>query len=353
MKGERIKLVKPKEIRSRLRHEKDDGIRLKLVFLNAVANFSIDLESACSMCGIAVSTGYLWIRNWNEEGYDGIKDKPNSGGRPPKLDEEDLEELRAELKQKDYWTTPEVKGKILDKFGVDLSEDQVRRILRNKLDMLFSKPYPMDYRRPIDAELILENQIELTFSLLEERGISMQEIAIGFVDETRPQNTANTVRVWSFEKVRAIKNTTKFGANTIGFYAINGNSVKEFLQDSKAISIAQFLESIKSANREYKSVIIVIDNFASHRSKLVRDKAKELGLFLVYLPPYSPDLNPIEFIWKSIKRILSVSSIGDECDMRQIISDSWDKFSNSLSYAEAWIRKFIPNRDYNMFCRGL
>jgi transposase len=353
MKGERIKLVKPKEIRSRLRHEKDDGIRLKLIFLNAVANFSMDLESACSMCGIAVSTGYLWIRNWNEEGYDGMKDKPNSGGRPPKLDEEDLEELRAELKQKDYWTTQEVKGKILDKFGVDLSEDQIRRILRNKLNMLFSKPFPMDYRRPIDAELILENQIDLTFSLLEERGISLREVAIGFVDETRPQNTANTVRVWSFEKVRAIKNTTKFGANTIGFYAINGKSVKEFLQDSKATSIAQFLESIKSANQEYKSVIIVIDNFASHRSKLVRDKAKELGIFLVYLPPYSPDLNPIEFIWKSIKRILSVSSVGDECDMRRIISDSWDRFSNSLSYAEAWIRKFMPNGNYNRFCGRL
>lgn len=347
MKGERIKLVKPKEIRSRLRHEKDDGIRLKLIFLNAIANFSMDLESACEMCGIAVSTGYLWIRNWNEEGYNGMKDKPNSGGRPPKLDETDLEELRAELKQKDYWTTQEVKGKILDKFGVDLSEDQIRRILRNKLNMLFSKPFPMDYRRPVDAELILENQVELTYSLLEERGIGIGEIAIGFVDETRPQNTANTVRVWSFEKVRSIKNTTKFGANTIGFYAINGNSVKEFLQDSKATSIAQFLESIKSANQEYKSVIIVIDNFASHRSKLVRDKAKELGLFLVFLPPYSPDLNPIEFIWKSIKRILSLSSIGDECDMRRIISDSWDRFSNSLSYAEAWIRKFMPTRNYN------
>jgi transposase len=351
MKGERIKLVKPKEIRSRLRHEKDDRIRLKLIFLNAIANFSMDLESACEMCGIAVSTGYLWIRIWNEEGYDGMKDKPNSGGRPPKLGEEDLEELRSELKQKDYWTTQEVKGKILDKFGIDLSEDQIRRILRNKLNMLFSKPFPMDYRRPIDAELILENQIDLTFSLLEERGISLREVAIGFVDETRPQNTANTVRVWSFEKVRAIKNTTKFGANTIGFYAINGNSVKEFLQDSKAPSIAQFLESIKAATQEYKSVIIVIDNFASHRSKLVRDKAKELGLFLVYLPPYSPDLNPIEFIWKSIKRILSTSSIRDECDMRRVISDSWDRFSNSLSYADAWIGKFLPNDNYNRFCR--
>jgi hypothetical protein len=33
------------------------------------------------------------------------------------------------------------------------------------------------------------------------------------LDETRPQNTANTVRVWSFERIRIIKNTTKFDAN--------------------------------------------------------------------------------------------------------------------------------------------
>ena len=80
------------------------------------------------------------------------------------------------------------------------------------------------------------------------------------------------------------------------------------------------------------------------------DKAKELGLYLVYLPPYSPDLNPIEFIWKSIKRVLSISVVGDLGDMKRIISDSWEKFSNSLSYAEAWIRKFMPNGNYNMFC---
>jgi transposase len=34
-------------------------------------------------------------------------------------------------------------------------------------------------------------------------------------------------------------------------------------------------------------------------------KAKELNMNLVYLPPYSPDLNPIEYIWKSVKRVLS------------------------------------------------
>ena len=216
--------------------------------------------------------------------------------------------------------------------------------------MLFSKPYPIDYRRPIDAEIILDNQLELTLSLLDEKGISKDEIAIGFLDETRPQNTANTVRVWSFERIRMIKNTTKFDANTIGFYAIKGNSAKDFIPDSKATSIAHFLEIIKSENTGYKATIIVIDNFASHRSRLVRDKAKELGLYLVYLPPYSPDLNPIEFIWKSIKRILSISNVRDLCDMKNIISDSWDEFSVSMSYGKAWIGRFLLNRDYELFC---
>jgi transposase len=350
MKGERIEIAKRKEIRARLRHEKDDRARMKLVFLNAIANFSMDLETACSICGIATSTGYLWVRNWNEDGYEGIKNRPNPGGRPPKLNEEDLEKLKEELKKKDYWTTQEVKVQLLEKFGVDLSEDQVRRILRSKMNMQFSKPYPIDYRRPIDAELILDNQLELTFSLLREKGIEKEEIAIGFLDETRPQNTANTVRVWSFEKVRAIKNSTKFDANTIGFYAIIGNSTKDFIQDSKATSIVHFLENIKSANSDFKATVIVIDNFASHRSRLVRDKAKELGLYLVFLPPYSPDLNPIEFIWKSIKRALSIITVKDLCDMKNIISTSWDKFSNSLSYGKAWIEKFLLNRGYRLFC---
>jgi len=83
--------------------------------------------------------------------------------------------------------------------------------------MHFSKPYPVNYRKPKDAEMILENQLQLTFSLLKEKGFKEEEITIGFIDETSPQNAANRVRVWSFEKTRIIKNTTKFKTNTIGF----------------------------------------------------------------------------------------------------------------------------------------
>ncbi len=122
-----------------------------------------------------------------------MKDKEGKRGKPPKLSEEGIERLKELLKDKPYWTTKQVRILIKEKLGVEYSEDQVVRILRDKIGMKFSKPYPKDYRRPEDAEQVLENQLELTFSLLREEGIKPEDIAIGFIDETSPQNTANTV----------------------------------------------------------------------------------------------------------------------------------------------------------------
>jgi hypothetical protein len=43
---------------------------------------------------------------------------------------------------------------------------------------------------------------------------------------------------------------------------------------------------------------IVLDGAGYHRSSVVAEKAKELNIKLHYLPPYSPNLNPIERLWK-------------------------------------------------------
>ncbi|WP_369425576.1 hypothetical protein, partial [Methanothrix sp.] len=64
MKGVRLEIQNAGEIPVRLRDEKDDRVKVRLVFLNAIANYHIDFESACAMCGIVTSTGYLWIRKW-------------------------------------------------------------------------------------------------------------------------------------------------------------------------------------------------------------------------------------------------------------------------------------------------
>jgi hypothetical protein len=54
--------------------------------------------------------------------------------------------------------------------------------------------------------------------------------------------------------VRSIKNTTKFNTNTIGFYATKGNSINNSLENSKAPSMADFLESIKDFNKTFISL---------------------------------------------------------------------------------------------------
>jgi transposase len=348
MKTQQITIKNAQDIVVRLRGEKDEEVKIKLIFLNLIANLKVDLGKACEIFAIATSTGYLWIGQWNQEGYEGIKGKENKGGRPPKLSDEALEKVKDLLKEKECWTTKEVRGLIKERFGVELSEDQVVRILRHKVKMHFSKPYPVDYRRPKNAEELLENQLQLTFSLLKENGLKEEDIAVGFVDEASPQNTANTVRVWSFEKTRSIKNTTRFKANTIGFYAISGESVEGFLENSKAESIASFLEEVRKANEKSQAVVVVIDNFPSHKSETVKEKAKALGVYLVYLPRYSPDLNPIEYIWRSIKRVLSLVFVESLDEMKKVITDAWDKFSRKMSYARSWVEKFMKGKQYYM-----
>jgi transposase len=50
--------------------------------------------------------------------------------------------------------------------------------------------------------------------------------------------------------------------------------------------------------------IVVCDNLASHKVSGVRDAVQARGASLLYLPPYSPDLNPIELAFSKLKRLL-------------------------------------------------
>jgi transposase len=50
--------------------------------------------------------------------------------------------------------------------------------------------------------------------------------------------------------------------------------------------------------------VVVMDNLGAHRPKRVRELIEERGCFLIYLPSYSPDLNPIEEALSKIKHLL-------------------------------------------------
>lgn len=50
--------------------------------------------------------------------------------------------------------------------------------------------------------------------------------------------------------------------------------------------------------------IVIMDNLGSHKSEAVRTTIKSAGARLLFLPPYSPDLNPIEQVFSKLKHLL-------------------------------------------------
>jgi len=122
--------------------------------------------------------------------------------------------------------------------------------------------------------------------------------------------------------------------------------VQSCLNDSKKESIVGFLKEIRSANPSFKAIIIVLDNYSSHISSAVADAAQALGIYLVFLPPYCPDLNPIEYIWKSIKRVVSVDFVPTLDEMKRRIASAWNDFSGHLSFAKRWIEQFLNGQSY-------
>lgn len=50
--------------------------------------------------------------------------------------------------------------------------------------------------------------------------------------------------------------------------------------------------------------VIVLDNATFHRKKILKNLAEQAGCSVLFLPPYSPDLNPIEKLWANLKKFL-------------------------------------------------
>ncbi len=102
------------------------------------------------------------------------------------------------------------------------------------------------------------------------------------------------------------------------------------------------MRTVRIHNTE-KEIIMILDNFRSHHSRSASEIALLLNIRLVFLPPYSPDLNPIEFIWKSVKRLVSTAHINSEEDLKATIRSGFLSLSGSRSYAKHWIAKFLNN----------
>ena len=91
----------------------------------------------------------------------------------------------------------------------------------------------------------------------------------------------------------------KIGNALIGSMIYRQTMESEFFEEWFREIFLRDIEKLK------KNVVIVLDNARFHRKRILEKIVKETGHYLLFLPPYSPDLNPIEKVWASMKNKLN------------------------------------------------
>ncbi len=122
--------------------------------------------------------------------------------------------------------------------------------------------------------------------------------------------------------------------------ALNGNSVAMLADRGIKENMMAFLQNIRKSN-PYGPIVIIIDNARIHHAKLVTALAEMLDIHFVFLPPYSPKLNPIEYANKDLKAALA-KKLNFEEMVGACESTALGLFNDrKMSYSVSWRAKFL------------
>ncbi|WP_049903557.1 IS630 family transposase [Halococcus agarilyticus] len=333
----------------------DDKIVRRLTFVKNLYEGDI-LEEAANRVGKSQSTSSRWARRWNEGGLGLLT--PNFGaGRPPKLGEDEQEELLELLREGQPWKSQEVQYLLNEEFDVEYHPVYLGKFLK-KLGLSRAIPRTKRPSRPENAEEILEEHVGDAFDEDTDEPHNKQDgddeegwvvnddictdggTVLGFFDTSQPQPWDNSQRLYYVDDPHITRPLVRHDEPTVGFYALNGESVVSFPENQEKEQICDCLERVREQNPG-KRILLVLDNFSSHICPYTRRRAHQLGIDLVFLPVGSPDLNPIEPVWKSLRWEASPLIVESAEEFRALVADLFESLTNRMSFAVSWIENFL------------
>ena len=238
-----------------------------------------------------------WLNGWDREGIAGIFDAPKSG-RPNKLTKEEQQKILVAIKEEPR-SIKRIIGIVHDDFGKDVSAETIKRLL---------KGLGQTWKRIRTSIKMLRNKEEFAKSEIELEELQFQHkvgaIDLQYFDESGFCLTPVIPYAWQPKgEVIEIPRTHSKRVNVLGFMDLSCNFTPFVVDGNVDAEIViscfdAFCETVA------KPTWVVIDNARIHTSIKFKEKKLEWeakGLYLYYLPAYSPELNLIEILWRFIK----------------------------------------------------
>lgn len=264
-------------------------------------------ELVAAAIGINRTTIYDWLSLYRHGGKAALAAKKR-GGRRRKLDGAAMRWIYKTVATKNplqlhfpfaLWTCDMIRVLIKQRFAVDLSRSSVGRLLE-QLGLSAQRPLWRAYQQnPREVERWLKQAYP---KIKEEAKSCRGEIYFGDEAGVRSDHHAGTT--WAPQGRTPIVSSTgaRFGFNLIS--AVSAQGLLRFMVVEGKVGAGTFIAFLKRLmHGATKPIFLIVDGHPSHRAKLVAQYIESLGgkLRLFFLPAYSPELNPDELVWNSLK----------------------------------------------------
>ena len=264
-------------------------------------------EEVAAALGLHRKTVYGWLAKFREGGRDALVAKPVPG-RPPKLSGAQIARLYELVVGADpaqfsfafaLWTRDMVRQVIRREFKVALSVVSVGRLLRT-MGLSPQRPLYRAYQQnPEAVQRWKDEQFPAIRSQAKAEGAT-----IYFADEAGIRSDYHAGTTWAPVGRTPVVRVTgaRFSINMLS--AVSAQGALRFMLHEGTVNAAVFIDFCRRLLRDQPGpVYLIVDGHPAHRARATTEfvAGTDGRLKLFFLPAYSPELNPDEWVWKNVK----------------------------------------------------